>query len=101
VDKGRTARRADDLAAIYEPIVLKTWEPRRLHGAALFIFSCFKTRQDLTVTRCENLKPYKLIYFVSYTATGGEDDGTRRFSLPASVVHISFRPPLKRERGEK
>jgi hypothetical protein len=29
-DKGRSARKADNLTAICEPIVLKMWEPRRL-----------------------------------------------------------------------
>jgi hypothetical protein len=28
--KGRPARRADNLAAIYEPIVYKMWEPQHL-----------------------------------------------------------------------
>jgi hypothetical protein len=28
--KGRPARKADNLTAIYEPIVQKMWEPRRL-----------------------------------------------------------------------
>jgi hypothetical protein len=28
--KGRTARKADNLAAIYEPIVYKMWEPHHL-----------------------------------------------------------------------
>jgi hypothetical protein len=29
-DKGRPPRKADDLTAIFEPIVYKMWEPRRL-----------------------------------------------------------------------
>jgi hypothetical protein len=29
-DKARPAPKADDLTAIYEPTVLKMWEPRRL-----------------------------------------------------------------------
>jgi hypothetical protein len=28
--KGRSARKADNLTAIYEPIVYKIWEPQRL-----------------------------------------------------------------------
>jgi hypothetical protein len=37
--EGRSARKADNLTAICEPIVLKMWEPRRpVTGRALFFF---------------------------------------------------------------
>jgi hypothetical protein len=35
--KGRPARNADNLTAIYEPIVWKMWEPRRLTTLWAFI----------------------------------------------------------------
>jgi hypothetical protein len=39
--KGRPARKADNLTAIYEPIVYITWEPRRL--TTLWAFTaCFR-----------------------------------------------------------
>jgi hypothetical protein len=34
--KGRPARGADNLTAIYEPIVYKMWEPRRLNPMGLY-----------------------------------------------------------------
>jgi hypothetical protein len=41
--KGRPAREADNLTAIYEPIVQKMWEPRRLTTPWAFT-ACYRDK---------------------------------------------------------
>jgi hypothetical protein len=64
VKGGRPARKADSLTAIYEPIVWKMWEPRRL-TTLWASTACYRDSFPLPLLRM--FSPYEvLVFFPKY-----------------------------------
>jgi hypothetical protein len=66
-DKGRQARKADNLTAICEPIVCKTWEPRRL--TTLWASTACYRDSFMAVNACSTGCRPKFFLFLPYNET--------------------------------